>query len=101
MNFEAGPSRGILVLMPKRISNRPSDINQAAYLMVERSTAEPEPTQTLPKASKAEISRIMSAMGRKGGKIGGRASLVTMTAEERRERASRAAKTRWAKRKKH
>lgn len=88
--------------MPKRISNRPSDVNQAAFQMVQRSTAEPEPmpAKKPPRASKAEISRVMSAMGRRGGKIGGKASLVTMTPEERRERALQAAKARWSKRKK-
>ena len=88
--------------MPKRISTRPSDVNQAAFQMVQRSTAEPEPTPTKkpPRAAKAEISRVMSAMGRKGGKIGGKASLITMTQEERRERALQAAKIRWSKTKK-
>lgn len=85
--------------MRKRISSRPSDVNQAAHLMVERSTAEPEPPAKKPhRATKAEISRVMSAMGKKGGKIGGKKSLETMSAEERRERALKAAKTRWAKR---
>jgi len=81
-------------------NSRPSDVNQAAFQMVQRSTAEPEPTTAKkpPRASKAEISRVMSAMGRRGGKIGGKASLLTMTPEERRERALRAARTRWAKR---
>jgi hypothetical protein len=86
--------------MPKRISSRPSDINQAAFQMVQQSTAEPEPEQPAKKprrATKAEISRVMSAMGKKGGKIGGKRSLETLTAEERRERALRAAKVRWAK----
>jgi hypothetical protein len=89
--------------MRKRIS-RPSDVNQAAFEMVQRSTSEPEPerpTKKPPRATKAEISRVMSAMGRKGGRIGGKASLVTMTAEERRERALQAARTRWGKQKKH
>jgi hypothetical protein len=84
--------------MPKRISKRPSDINQAAHLMVERSTAGPEQLKARPKVSRA-ISRIMSKMGRKGGKIGGKRSLVTLSPEERRERASRAARVRWAKKK--
>jgi hypothetical protein len=87
--------------MPKRIRNtRPSDINQAAYLMVERSTAD-EPMER-PKAKRkvsAEISRVMSAMGRIGGKKGGKARLVTMTAEERSQAAMKAAQARWAKKK--
>lgn len=80
--------------MPKRISNRPSDINQAAHLMVERSTAEVEPE------TKSDISRVMAAMGRKGGKIGGKRRLQTMTPEKRSQIAFKAAQTRWAKTKK-
>jgi hypothetical protein len=86
--------------MPKRISNAPSDINRAAHLMVERSTelSEPQPPAKKPhRSTKTEISRVMSAMGRKGGKIGGKASLVTMTPEERSARALQAAKARWDK----
>jgi len=69
--------------------------------MVQRSTAEPEreqPTKKPHRATKAEVSRVMSAMGRKGGKIGGKRSLETLTSEERRARALLAAKARWAKR---
>lgn len=36
------------------------------------------------------ISEVMRQMGRKGGKIGGKRSLETMTAEERSERAKTA-----------
>jgi hypothetical protein len=36
------------------------------------------------------VSKVMREMGRKGGKIGGKRSLVTMTPEERRERARKA-----------
>ena len=92
--------------MPKRISSRPSDVNQAAFQMVQRSTAElgmvpkPEPTARPLKATKSEISRVMSAMGKKGGKIGGKRSMETMTAEDRKWRALQAAKARWAKREK-
>lgn len=80
--------------MQKRISNRPSDVNQAAFLMVERSTA-PAPTSRVRPTSKADISRVMSAMGRKGGKIGGKRRLITMTPEERQARAFAAATARW------
>jgi hypothetical protein len=38
-----------------------------------------------------DISEAMRLMGRKGGKIGGKRSLETMTPEQRRERAQKAA----------
>jgi hypothetical protein len=51
---------------------------------------------------KALLSEIMSELGRKGGKIGGKRSLETMTPEERSARAKKAslaaAKKRTAKR---
>jgi hypothetical protein len=81
--------------MPKRISSRPTDVNEAAHLMVERSTAEPE-TET----PKSEISRIMAEMGRKGGKVGGKRRLETMTRQQRSEVALNAAKARWKRAKK-
>jgi hypothetical protein len=39
---------------------------------------------------KALLSEIMAELGRKGGKIGGKRSLETMTPEERTERAKKA-----------
>jgi hypothetical protein len=86
------------VTMPKRLSKsaRPSDINQAAFQMVRRSTATDTPEPRRAKVSDA-ISRVMAAMGRKGGKIGGKRRMTTMTAEQRRDVALKAAKTRWAK----
>jgi hypothetical protein len=81
--------------MPKRISKpkRPADINELAYQLVKESTEEkPEP-----KLSRSEISRVMAEMGRKGGKIGGKRRLKTMTAEERKAIAVKAAKARWRK----
>jgi hypothetical protein len=58
--------------------------------MVRRSTAEPEKVPD-------SVSRVMAAMGRRGGKIGGKRRMITMTPEQRREVALKAAKTRWAK----
>jgi hypothetical protein len=86
--------------MPKRISKsaRPSDINQAAFQMVRRSTGTDIPEPHPAKVSDA-VSRVMAAMGRRGGKIGGKRRLTTMTPEQRREVAVKAAKTRWAKHK--
>jgi hypothetical protein len=40
--------------------------------------------------SKKLVSQVMSELGRKGGKIGGKRSLETMTAEERSARAKKA-----------
>jgi hypothetical protein len=42
------------------------------------------------KKTKALFSEIMREIGSKGGKIGGKRSLETMTAEERSERAKKA-----------
>jgi hypothetical protein len=39
----------------------------------------------------------MAAMGRRGGKIGGKRRLTTMTAEERKDVAKKAALARWSK----
>lgn len=85
--------------MPKRIRSRPTDVNEAAFQMVQRSTAEPEPTATPAKPTRSEISRVMTAMGRKGGRVGGKRRLVTMTPEQRSQVALKAAQARWAKRK--
>lgn len=46
---------------------------------------------------KAMISQVMAAMGAKGGKIGGKRRLETMTDAERTKVAKNAAKARWAK----
>ncbi len=83
--------------MPKRKSTkRPADVNQLAHQLVQESTElDEEPT-----LSKADISRFMAEMGRRGGKIGGKRRLVTMTPEERSEIALRAARARWSKQKK-
>jgi hypothetical protein len=75
------------------------DINQMAHLLVERSTEEKgsEITSDSRPSVPRNVSRVMAQMGRRGGKIGGKRRLVTMTDEERREIASRAATARWKK----
>lgn len=73
--------------MPKRISKKLKDSNQIAAAVVAISTAE------MP--DKATLSKIMAEMGRRGGKIGGKKRMKTMTAEERRTAASKAARARW------
>lgn len=80
-------------------------MNQAAYEMVQRSTSEQtkvEPAEVViiaqeTKPSKYDISRVMAEMGRKGGQIGGKRRLETMTAAQRKRSAIKAAKARWGK----
>ena len=43
------------------------------------------------------IQQVMREMGSKGGKIGGKRRLDTMTDEQRKRSARKAAKARWAK----
>jgi len=47
--------------------------------------------------NKKQTSSYMTEIGRKGGKIGGKRRLVTMSPEERSRIASLAAKARWKK----
>jgi hypothetical protein len=74
--------------MPRRTS-KTLDPVQNAYRVVQESIRE---TETV---GPSLISQVMSAMGRKGGKIGGKRRLVTMTPERRKEVAQQAAQTRW------
>jgi hypothetical protein len=76
---------------------RPRDPNQLAKWIVEQSTAElvPETTVQVP----SDLSAYMSAMGRKGGIVGGKRRLVTMTPAARKKAAAKAAQVRWGKKK--
>jgi hypothetical protein len=49
------------------------------------------------KATQEEISRVMSALGRRGGKKGGKRRLETMTQKKRSDIAFKAARARWDK----
>ena len=73
---------------------RPRDPNQLAKWLVDNSTAEPAPVVPVP----SDLSLYMAAMGRKGGQSSGKQRLVTMTKEQRRKVAVKAAKARWKKR---
>lgn len=50
-----------------------------------------------PKVTDAEVSRVMSMLGSKGGKIGGRKRAEALTKVRRREIALKAARARWDK----
>jgi hypothetical protein len=79
---------------------RPRDPNQLAAWTVAVSTGQiptpelPRPKLTAP-AAPANISEYMAAIGRKGGQIGGKRRLKTMTKSQRKRIATKAANKRW------
>lgn len=82
--------------MPKRDKHakRPSDVNQLAHKLVELSTSDQTSDIGLPTA--AQVSALMAELGRKGGKIGGKRRMETMSAKERQKVARKAAAARWS-----
>ena len=78
---------------------RPRDPNQLAKWIVERSTGEAPEQAEKPTASAetatVNLSEYMAAIGRKGGQIGGKRRLKTMTAAQRHKIAAKAARARW------
>lgn len=79
--------------MPKQVKQRTSDINEIAHNLVERSTSEPSESTPQP----FSLSEYMSKIGSKGGKIGGKQRLKTMSAKQRKRIAKKAAQARWKK----
>jgi hypothetical protein len=82
---------------PKKDKALPIDPVQRMHLLGSRLTPifeVPKP----PEATKEEISRVMSALGHRGGKKGGKRRMETMSQEERSLIAFKAARARWDKR---
>jgi hypothetical protein len=79
---------------------RPRDPNQLAKWIVDRSTGDaPEQPEkpTRNEAPTVNLSEYMASIGRKGGQIGGKRRLTTLTKAERQRIAAKAARTRWKK----
>jgi len=79
---------------------RPRDPNQLAKWIVDRSTSEVEGPEAVTAATPVpptDLSAYMAAIGRKGGQIGGKRRLKTMTKAERSKVAAKAARARWGK----
>jgi hypothetical protein len=75
---------------------RPRDPNQLAAWTVAVSTDQiPAPEPETPPSPPSDLSAYMSAIGRKGGQIGGKRRLKTMTKAQRSKVATKAAKARW------
>lgn len=82
--------------MPKRVKHkRPTDVNELAHRLVQLSTE--DESDDIEPPTTAQISHVMSELGRRGGKKGGKRRLQTMTSAERRAVARKAAQARWAK----
>ena len=81
---------------------RPRDPNQLAKWTVDVSTgqipAPEEPATPQIVTPPANLSEYMAAIGRKGGQIGGKRRLKTMTKEQRKRVAKKAARARWKRR---
>ena len=79
----------ILVDMPRKL-----DVVQNARRVVDESLRR---AGAAPVVNPAMISQVMAEMGRRGGKIGGKRRLETMTPEERKASAQAAINARWDK----
>jgi hypothetical protein len=80
--------------MPKRSGKKTRDVNVLAAQIVEQATGQPIPKDTRKKSTKNPAA---VALGRLGGKKGGKARAAQMTPEERKELATKAANARWSK----
>jgi hypothetical protein len=78
--------------MPKRKSTKTIDVVQNARRVFDEALASVEETTSV---SRSTISIVMAEMGRRGGRIGGKRRLVTMTPERRQEIGRLAAQKRW------
>jgi hypothetical protein len=76
--------------MPDRPKKRPRDVSQLAKLIVDIATGETEDREPADGKNPAAV-----ALGRLGGKKGGKARAKALTAEQRREIARKAAAARW------
>jgi hypothetical protein len=79
--------------MPKRSSKKPRDVNQLAKAVVDEATGEAPLEKPEDGKNPAAV-----ALGRLGGKKGGRARAAKLSAEQRSRIAKKAAAARWKRR---
>lgn len=90
--------------MPKRKSKSLDTVQNARRVVLESIGEAPDadPNTFLPPTpvtSKSLISQVMAEMGRKGGRIGGKRRLDTLSDRRRSQIAKQAARARWSKKK--
>jgi hypothetical protein len=79
--------------MPDRSRKRPRDINELGRQIVDEATGEAPPFDPDEGKDQAAV-----ALGRKGGRKGGKARAAKLTPEERAASARKAAQARWSQR---
>ena len=83
--------------MTNQKKKSPRDINELAAMIVDEATGEPEEELEDKTAETSEKNPNAVALGRLGGKKGGKARAEKLTPEERKEIARVAAHARWKK----
>ncbi len=83
--------------MPKRSSKGPRnpDVNETAFRVVQQATAEDEDEQKSAEPEPPEKNPAAVALGRLGGKKGGKARAEKLSKKRRSEIARKAARSRW------
>ena len=90
-SLKKSPQNAIVQDMPKRSSKGKKDIAELAHSIVQRATeGEPDTVEDLGGKNPAAV-----ALGRLGGKKGGKARAKSLTAKQRSEIARKAADARW------
>lgn len=74
---------------------RSSDVNEVAHKLVDLSTSRLQNGQSQSTPVPKSVSQYMAEIGRKGGQIGGKQRLKSMSPAERQKVAQKAARTRW------
>ena len=83
--------------MPERSSNdnpkRPRDVNQLAKAITDEATGQTPPAAGKPADAQKNAAAV--ELGRRGGKVGGKARAAKLTPEQRSGIAKKAAAKRW------
>lgn len=80
--------------MPKRTAKKLDSVQNARRVVLESVGEYEEVT-----VSRSLVSQVMAAMGRKGGKTGGKRRMELLTSEQRSQMGKLAAEKRWGKKK--
>lgn len=80
--------------MPKRTATKLDSVQNARRVVLESVGEYEEVT-----VSRSLVSQVMAAMGRKGGKTGGKRRMELLTSEQRSQMGKLAAEKRWGKKK--